>query len=109
MRAYALQAEYFECGLRGEPVDPEPMLALFDPAVVVEEVADIPDAQDYRGYEGLVRWFMNLFELYQELRVDVGEPEENGEKVLVPTHQYARGRSGVDTEWDIVHVWTVED
>jgi uncharacterized protein len=91
---------------RGEP----PALALepiFSPDVVLEEIADFPGAGSYRGYEGLGRWFADWFELYEDIRVVRLGVEEAGDRVIVATHQWFRSRAGVETEQDVVHVWTV--
>lgn len=109
LRAYHVQADAWSRARRGEGVDVAELSDLYDPAVVLDEVSDFPDARSYRGYDGLNRWFESFRELYDDLRFELGAPEENGDKVLVPTRQWFRSRSGVATEWEITHVWTLRE
>jgi ketosteroid isomerase-like protein len=82
---------------------------IYDPEVVLDEIADFPGARSFSGYDGVNRWFADWLELYDEIRFDVGEFEVAGDKVLVPTQQWFRSRAGVETEQEIVHVWTLRD
>lgn len=99
----------WEQAQREATIDAFPFEEVYDPEVVLEELPFIPGGRSYAGYDGLTQWFFDWFELYEEIRMDVLKLEEAGDKVLVSTHQRLRGRSGVETEQDVVHVWTLRD
>jgi ketosteroid isomerase-like protein len=87
--------------------DPETMLtwSIWDPDLVIEEIAEFPDAARYDGYDGLRAWIRNWRELFDELRIDAQGFIPAGDHVVVPTHQSFRSKEGVEVEQEIVHVW----
>jgi ketosteroid isomerase-like protein len=49
-------------------------------------------------------------ERVREPRVEINELSEAGDQVLASVTLRGRGKqSGVDTSWDVWHLWTVED
>jgi ketosteroid isomerase-like protein len=108
-RAYAFFGSAWEEARRQGAARPLDLTELYDPEVVLDEISEFPGAQAYRGYDGLNRWFADWFELYQDIRFEPGDFKETGDKVIVPNHQRFRSRAGVETEQDVVHVWTLRD
>jgi ketosteroid isomerase-like protein len=84
-------------------------LAVLDPGVITERVHPAPDAQVYRGVEGVVQAGIDWFESFDEL-VMTGEEfiEVNDEQVLVRVHQQASGdSSGVPVDADFWFLYTL--
>jgi ketosteroid isomerase-like protein len=105
-RAYEALARFAEEMRAGLPLDDEALAGIFDPDVVLVEVADYPDADSYPGYEGLRRWLRAFLEIYDETEIVPGEPVAVGnDTVIVPTHQRFKSKMGVSLEQDITHVW----
>ena len=92
------------------PPDPEAFAALFDPEFELVEVAEYPDADTYRGFDGFRRWLQAFVDIY-----DVGEviPQSldpvGTDTVIVRTHQRFRSKLGVALEQDVTHVWRLRD
>jgi ketosteroid isomerase-like protein len=78
---------------------------LFDPHVVIEENAAFPDADSYRGYEGLARWWSSFFEVYDEVQIEPRDFLVAGDCVVVEVSQRLRSKAGVLLEPDMTHVW----
>ena len=74
-RAYRFFGSAWQVARRQGAVPDLDLTALYDSEVVLDEIADFPGAQAYRGYEGLNRWFADWFELYDEIRFEPGEVE----------------------------------
>jgi ketosteroid isomerase-like protein len=108
-QAYRFFGSAWEEAQRQGAISDLDLTDLYDPEVVLDEIADFPGAQAYRGYDGLTRWFADWYELYDEMRIDPGSFEEAGDRVIVPTRQWFRSRAGVETEQEIVHVWTLRN
>jgi ketosteroid isomerase-like protein len=85
----------FEAYVRG---DLETSLAAFDPEVETYD-HDLPDAGEYRGVEGLLRWQAHWDREWESWRWEPKEYIDAGERVVAVLHVHARGRqSGVDVE-----------
>ena len=85
----------YEAYMRG---DMEPALAAFDPMVETFD-HDIPDAGEYRGFEGLLRWQADWERSWESWRWEPKEYIDAGERVVAVLHVHAKGRqSGVDVE-----------
>ena len=62
----------------------------------------------YRGVEGLRQFLGSFWGEFDEPRVEVRELIEAGDQVVAALTFRARGKqSGVETDWDIWHVWTM--
>ena len=97
---------FFEAYLRG---DLETALAGFDPKVEIYD-HDIPDAGEYRGLEGLLRWQDDWEREWESWRWDPEEYIDAGERVVAVLRVYAKGRqSGVDVERLDGAVYTMRD
>src|SRR4051794_24672810 len=85
----------YEAYLRG---DLEAGLAAFDPEVETYD-HDIPDAGEYRGFEGLLRWQADWEREWESWQWDPQDYIDAGERVVAVLRVQARGRhSGVDVE-----------
>lgn len=109
-KAYALLASMWRRAKAGEEVFSglEPG-AIFRSDVVVKEIAEYPDADRYRGYEEMASWLRGWADIYRESRITPYEFIAAGDHVVVPTHQWFRSNTGIETEQDITHLWTVRD
>ena len=97
---------FFEAYLRG---DLETALAGFDPKVEIYD-HDIPDAGEYRGLEGLLRWQDDWGREWESWRWDPEEYIDAGDRVVAALRVYAKGlRSGVDVERLDGVVYTIRD
>jgi ketosteroid isomerase-like protein len=83
--------------------------ALYQSDVVIEEVADYPDADKHRGYDGLARWLRAWADIYRELEITPHEFIAAGDHVVVPTHQRFLSNSGVEQEQAVTHLFTLRD
>jgi ketosteroid isomerase-like protein len=98
-----LFAAYRERGVDGvlEFIHPEFV------AVVGPELSAEPD--EYRGHEGLRRYFAG-FEGMEDVRLRPEAMIEEGDRVLVPFVLTGRGASsGIEVEQRAVQAWTVRD
>jgi ketosteroid isomerase-like protein len=82
---------------------------LYQSDVVIQEIAEYPDADRYRGYAGMARWLRGWAEIYRELEITPREFIAGGDHVVVPTHQRFLSNNGVEQEQFITHVFTVRD
>jgi ketosteroid isomerase-like protein len=95
---------------RFEEWDAMPEWELYDPDVVLEELAEIPDADKYHGIDGIKRWFRAGAETFGEVKWEPTALTGQGPHVLVDAHGRFRGAgSGVETEMDVVHLFTLRD
>ena len=96
----------YEAYLRG---DLEAALAAFDPEVETFD-HDIPDAEAYRGWEGLLRWQADWESSWESWRWDPEEFIDAGARVVAVLRVHATGReSGLDLERVDGAVWTLRD
>jgi ketosteroid isomerase-like protein len=59
----------------------------------------------YRGHEGIHAFMREVDEAFADVRVDLGEIHDLGERIVVIGHLHARGRSsGAETESPIAWV-----
>jgi ketosteroid isomerase-like protein len=110
-RAYAFFASVaWPRAKAGEDVSSDRELAaIFQSDIVIEEIAEFPDADRYHGYEGMVTWLEGWADIYERMRITPQEFIPAGDHVVVPTHQWFRSNTGLETEQDITHLWTVRD
>jgi ketosteroid isomerase-like protein len=95
---------------RFEEWDAMPEWALYDPEVVLVDVAEIPGSDTYRGIDGLKRWFRAGTETFEEVRWERRNFTARGPHVLVDVHGHFRGAgSGAEVKMDLTHVFTLRD
>jgi ketosteroid isomerase-like protein len=62
------------------------------------------------GAEGISRWFAEMAEAWETVRIDVEEVVDLGERVVVLGRIHNRGRgSGIEVDVVAAHLWTVEN
>lgn len=91
----------FEAFGRG---DPEAVLEFCDPEIVVRD----PERTGvtFHGFDGLLRFWSEWFENWEEYRVEPREFEEHGDEILVSAEQIGRGAlSGVEVRDDLFNVF----
>jgi ketosteroid isomerase-like protein len=94
----------------GQSLEEEAFTAIFDPEFVLVEIADFPDADSYRRFDGLKRWLAGFLDIYDDVEavpqdfVVVGE-----DTVMVSVHQRFPSKTGVVLEQDVTHVWRLRD
>ena len=89
--------------------DPEAALAAFDPEIEAYD-HDIPDAGEYRGFEGLMRWQADWERSWESWRWVPEEFIEAGDRVVAILRVHAKGRqSGLEVERVDGAVWTLRD
>ena len=95
---------------RWDEWDSLPEWDLYDPDVVLEELAEIPDSDTYEGVEGIKRWFRAGVETFQEGQWEPRAVTAHGPRVFADVHGRFRGAgSGVAVEVDVFHVFTFRD
>ncbi len=87
--------------------DVEGFLALMNPEVEVFSHPELPNAGNFHGHEGFIRWTAQWLEAWEEFNIEPLGYEAIGERhVLIELRQYAKGRgSGVEidmTAWYMV-------
>ena len=84
--------------------------ALYHSDVVIEEIAEYPDADRYAGYDGMARWLRGWADTYRELEVTPHEFIIAGDDhVVVPLRQRFVSNSGVVQEQDVTHVFRLRE
>src|SRR2546430_17616272 len=85
--------------------DLEAAFAVYDPEVEIYD-HDIPDAGEYRGLEGMLRWQAEWERSWESWRWDAEECIDAGERVVVAVRVHAKvrwrgGQGGrvVGAEW----------
>jgi ketosteroid isomerase-like protein len=108
-RNYKLFRETWERVKAGEQLSASPIWELWDRDAVVVEIADFPDADTYRGHEGISRWWMGWFESFEDAWIEPQDFVCVGDHVVVQTHQRFLSKVGIEVEQDITHVLTLRD
>jgi ketosteroid isomerase-like protein len=94
----------YEANARG---DLEAALAALAPEIEIHD-HDIPDAGEYRGPEGLLRWQADWECSWESWRQEPEDFIDAGDRVVAVLRIYAKGRhSGVDVERLDGAVWTL--
>ena len=94
----------YEANARG---DVEATLAALAPEIEIHD-HDIPDAGEYRGPEGLLRWQADWERSWESWRQEPEDFIDAGDRVVAVLRIYAKGRhSGVDVERLDGAVWTL--
>jgi ketosteroid isomerase-like protein len=92
--------------------DNETALALYDAEVQIDltAVPHLGQSRVYFGLEGVQAWLRDLLASFGELKVEVEEWIDAGERVIAMVHNYGRGRrTGVPIDKLEAHLWTVRD
>ena len=91
--------------------DPEGTVADFAPTFEYVSTGAIPGKGNvHRGPEGYVEFVRWLWDEFEDVRIEVHELIEAGDRVLASVTLKGRGRqSGADVAWDLWHLWWIED
>jgi ketosteroid isomerase-like protein len=109
-RLYVATASLFEKARAGGDVsDAAEYWELFDPDAVIVEIAEIPDAATYRGFEQMRRWLQGWLDAFDEISVEPQEFVAVGDHVVVSTHQRFRSKVGIEVEQNITQVLLFRD
>ena len=108
-RIYEFAAESWRRRGAGEDDPVEPIIDLWDPELVIEEMPEFPDSGTYRGYDGLLRWWTAWFDVYDEIRMEPQEYISAGDQVVVPVHHWLHSKAGVALEYRGTHLWTLRN
>jgi len=108
-RVYAASASLLRKAAAGEDISDAPELELFDPDVVIEEVAEYPDASVHRGHDAMRRWLMSWLDAYDEIWIEPQEFVPVGDHVMIATRQRFRSKAGIELEQDITQVMCFRD
>ena len=88
--------------------DLDGMLAHMHPDFEWRPLEASPVARVYRGREQVRRYVEDWLSTFESLRLELEEPEEVGDRVVVVVRGHGRGRaSGVQLETRFCQVWTV--
>ncbi len=110
-RVYEVFAHLVELWREGRDWEASPEWNdIYDPEVVLEEVAEIPDSDVYHGVEGIKRWFRAGIETFDDVKWEPREFLPHGPHVVVDVHGAFRGgSSGIGVELELHHVFTIRD
>jgi ketosteroid isomerase-like protein len=89
--------------------DVETMLAHADPdGELHSAIIGGAEGRVYRGHNGLRQWFADSMESFEELRTELTEFRDLGDRVVAFGHIHARGReSGLELDTETGWVFTV--
>jgi ketosteroid isomerase-like protein len=83
---------------------------LLDDEFGLEEAADMPDRDSYRGKDAFIANLKKLGEDFEELRIEPLEFVDLGEKLVVVVSMAGRGRvSGAPVELTFAQLWTLRE
>src|ERR1700730_19056224 len=109
-RIYVATASLLEkAAAGGDITDAHEYWELFDPDVVLVEIAEFPDAATYRGLEQMRRWLQGWLDVFDKISIEPQEFVPVGDHVLVSTHQRFRSKVGIEVEQDITQVLRFRD
>jgi ketosteroid isomerase-like protein len=106
---YGLFRETWERVKAGDDLSTSPLWELWDPDAVIVEIADLPDTDTSRGHEGIVRWWMNWSDAFENAWIEPQDFLPHGDHVVVQTHQRFLSKMGIEVEQDITHVFTLRN
>jgi ketosteroid isomerase-like protein len=93
----------------GDIFDAPEYWGLIDPDAVIVEIAELPDAAIYRGFEQMRRWIQGWFDAFDRISVEPQEFVPVGDHVVVSTHQRFRSKVGIEVAQDITQVLQFRD
>src|SRR3984893_1746674 len=109
-RLYVAIASLLEKAAAGGDISDAPEdWELFDPDVVIVEIAEVPDAATYRGLEPMRRGLQAWLDVFDKIPIEPQEFVPVGDHVLVSTHQRFRSKVGIEVEQDITQVLRFRD
>ena len=89
--------------------DPADVLQYLDSSIEIHDF-DVPDASVYHGHDGWFAWIANWSAAWEDFGF---EPEDfiaaGDGRVILATHLWARGRSGITVERQDGWLWTLRD
>ena len=95
---------------RANANDPDGVVAVCDPEIVFNDVAEIPGSTTYRGHDGMREWLRTVHEISDDLNLQIWGMAERGGSVLVETSAEMHGRvSGAEVAWRFWTVWRCRD
>jgi ketosteroid isomerase-like protein len=90
--------------------DMDAVFAKLDPEVEFVEAADYPGASTYHGPEGVQRALDGWREAWGEIRLELDELVELGDRVLTVGRQHVRAEfSGVGFQAPLATLWTLRE
>jgi uncharacterized protein len=91
--------------------DIEGLLATLDPEIDVHAQEGIPNAGEFHGHDGYLRWASNWFDAWETFEVEPEAFEPVGERhVIVPSAQRGIGRgSGVEVRMNVCYMAEIRD
>ncbi|HEY8629914.1 MAG TPA: nuclear transport factor 2 family protein [Gaiellaceae bacterium] len=82
----------------------------FDPDVVVKPSGLLPDSNEARGHDGVLRFIVAQWEAFEELQIEAEAYIAAGDRVIVPVRLRGRARhTGLEVEFRFVHMMTIRD
>jgi ketosteroid isomerase-like protein len=108
-RVYVTSRTLLERAATGKDLDVSEYWELWDPDVVIVEIAEFPDAATYRGLEQMRHWLRGWFDAFAEISIEPQEFIPAGDSVVVPTRQRFRSKTGVEVEQDVIQVLRFRD
>ncbi|HTQ67490.1 MAG TPA: nuclear transport factor 2 family protein [Solirubrobacteraceae bacterium] len=109
-RLYEGERELVGLQREGGDLCGHPWLELWHAECMLEDIAEAPDRNSYRGREGVARYFTDAFEeVWDEWRFTPIEIVEAGEGVLAVVDLVARSKSGVEVTIRLYQVFRTRD
>jgi ketosteroid isomerase-like protein len=88
----------------------EPDFDLAHPDIRWHTRADLPDMATYRGHDGVARLMTEWFGAFEDLRVDVEELIDAGDRVVAVLRLHGRARGSTnEVDMSETHVLTMRD
>jgi ketosteroid isomerase-like protein len=87
-----------------------PYFDLFDPDVVIENVAESPITGPYRGHEGLVRWWEDIAEVFSDAELSVEGLRDLSDGLIlgVPRITGRTRHTAIEVDFTWAALWRVE-
>ena len=85
----------------------EELMELLDPKVEFAQSAMVPGADVSRGQDAFAATWGEWLTVWEEHRSQITEIEERGNSLLVLTHNWLRGRDGIELEFDNPAIFTL--
>ena len=109
-RLYEGERELARLQREGGDLYQHPWLEVWHPECVLEDIAEAPDRNTYRGREGVARYFTEAFEeVWDEWRFTPVEIGQAGEGVLAVVDLVGRSKSGVEVTMRLYQVFRTRD
>lgn len=86
-----------------------PWLLLWHPECVLEELAEVPDSAAYEGRDGVMRYFQQAGEAWEDVTYTPAELLEGSAGVLSATDIWARSKAGVETQMRVYQLFRLRD